>query len=148
MPYCSLTKQGISKTQMTIPSHGISNSKFNQFGGAEIEQSTCSNLSKKRPQLGNPSTSQRTWLCSCFSLVFKICSGSIQNSSYFTSSLSSRSRICHGLGTYFLSKLNMKYIRHMQLWGNASMQNFSPYPSKNFQRSHNIRKITLYTCLS
>ena len=40
---------------MNIPSHKICNSKFNQFGGAKIEQAICSNLPKKRPQLGNPS---------------------------------------------------------------------------------------------
>ena len=40
---------------MTIPSYGISNSKFNQFGDMKIEQSSGFNLPKKRPQLGNPS---------------------------------------------------------------------------------------------
>ena len=40
---------------MTIPLHRISNSKVNQFGGVEIEQSSDSNLPKKCPQMGNPS---------------------------------------------------------------------------------------------
>ena len=40
---------------MTIPSHGLSNSKVNQFGGTKIEQSNGSNLPKKRPEMGNPS---------------------------------------------------------------------------------------------
>ena len=40
---------------MTIPSHGISNSKVNQPRGTKIEQENGSNLPKKHPQLGNPS---------------------------------------------------------------------------------------------
>ena len=40
---------------MTIPSHGISNSKVNQSRGKKTEQSDGSNLPKKRPQLGSPS---------------------------------------------------------------------------------------------
>ena len=41
---------------MTIPSHKISNSKINQFGDMETDQSNNSNPPKKHPQLGNPST--------------------------------------------------------------------------------------------
>ena len=54
---------------MTIPSHGISNSKFNQFGGTKIEQVNGSNLPKKRPKPGNPFTRPTHLKWSCYAVA-------------------------------------------------------------------------------